>query len=80
MHLVERGVERLEGLAVDWLAGNVYWSDSSLRRIECGRVQNGQVTYRKVIVADNDQHGVNPHAIVIHPARGLVNLNCYSYN
>lgn len=32
--LVSYGIWKVEGIAVDWLAKNVYWVDSSLNQIE----------------------------------------------
>lgn len=43
--VVKNGLERVSGLAVDWLAGNLYWADSELARIEVSRL-NG--AYRRV--------------------------------
>lgn len=43
--VVKSGLERVAGLAVDWLTGNLYWTDADLDRLEMSRL-NG--TYRKV--------------------------------
>ncbi|XP_028967168.1 low-density lipoprotein receptor-related protein 6 [Galendromus occidentalis] len=45
--VVKNGLERVSGLAVDWLAGNLYWADSELARIEVSRL-NG--AHRRVIL------------------------------
>lgn len=32
--VVRQGLSTAEGLAVDWVAGNLYWVESSLHQIE----------------------------------------------
>lgn len=32
--VVQQGLSTAEGLAVDWVAGNLYWVESSLHQIE----------------------------------------------
>lgn len=33
---MRQGLSTAEGLAVDWVAGNLYWVESSLHQIEVG--------------------------------------------
>ena len=35
--VVEFGLDFPDGMAVDWVAGNVYWTDMSIARIEVAR-------------------------------------------
>ena len=35
--VVEFGLDFPDGMAVDWVAGNVYWTDMSFNRIEVSR-------------------------------------------
>lgn len=43
--VVKSGLERVAGLAVDWVTGNLYWTDADLDRLEMSRL-NG--SHRKV--------------------------------
>ncbi|KAL0160485.1 hypothetical protein M9458_044210, partial [Cirrhinus mrigala] len=62
--IVTSGLGRVEGLAVDWIAGNIYWTDHGLNLIEVARL-NGM--YRAVVISDGlDQ----PRAIAVHPMKG----------
>ena len=54
-----------DGLAVDWVGGNLYWSDNILNTIEVSRL-NG--THRKVLL-----RGVKePRALQLYPAKGYL--------
>lgn len=64
--IVVHGIQTVNGLVVDWVANNVYWSDSSTHLIEVARL-NG--TARKVIVSQNVN---DPRSLAIHPARGYL--------
>jgi low density lipoprotein receptor-related protein 5/6 len=53
-----------DGLAVDWVANNIYWTDSYLERIECSRLDG---RYRKTLI----WKGLNePHSLALHPGKG----------
>src|SRR4051812_14132410 len=63
-HVVEFGLEHPEGMAVDWIAHNLYWADTSLNRIEVARLDGSS---RKVILwKDLD----NPRSIALDPNEG----------
>ncbi len=53
-----------EGLAIDWLSRNMYWTDSGMDRIEVSKLDGKQ---RKVLF---DTDLVNPRAIVVDAANG----------
>lgn len=53
-----------EGLSIDWVSRNIYWTDSSKDTLE---VANIDTKLRKVLFAD---HLVNPRGIAVHPQRG----------
>ncbi|XP_071495091.1 low-density lipoprotein receptor-related protein 1-like [Diadema antillarum] len=57
---------RIEGIAVDWIAGNIYWTDQRNDVIEVSRT-NGQ--YRYVLISDGLD---KPRAIVVHPVQGYL--------
>ena len=58
------GVQRAEGLALDWLSGNIYWVDAEAKKIEVAR-KDGK--HRKVLISNNLDR---PRAITLHPMNG----------
>ncbi|GCC39706.1 hypothetical protein chiPu_0023710 [Chiloscyllium punctatum] len=62
--IITNGLGRVEGIAVDWIAGNIYWSDYGFNIIEVARF-NG--SFRYVVISQGlDQ----PRAIAVHPEEG----------
>lgn len=60
------GLNSVEGLAVDWVAGNVYWTDSGYSTIEVARLDG---EHRYVLIFNGlDQ----PRSIVVHPLKGYM--------
>ena len=59
-------VGRAEGLAVDWLSGNIYWTDAKKRVIE---VASKDGYYRYTLFSGRMNM---PHALVLDPLAGLV--------
>ncbi|XP_028847177.1 LOW QUALITY PROTEIN: low-density lipoprotein receptor-related protein 1B-like [Denticeps clupeoides] len=64
--VVQRGLATPEGLAVDWIAGNLYWIDSNLDQIEVARL-NGDM--RTTLIAGGMEH---PRAIAVDPGQGIL--------
>ena len=64
------GVSSPEGIAVDHLGRNIFWTDSSTDQIEVASMDGSQ---RRVIVATDL---VNPRAIIADPPNGLGLLMC----
>lgn len=63
-HIVEFGVQYPEGMAVDWVAHNIYWADMGTNRIEVCRLDGSA---RKVLIwKDLD----NPRALALDPPNG----------
>ena len=58
------GLESIDGIAVDWIAKNVYWLDPSYHVIEVSRF-NG--SHRMVVVSGEIE---KPNAIIVHPIQG----------
>jgi nidogen (entactin) len=54
-----------EGLAVDWISRNVYWTDAGLKRVEVVSIDLPR--RRKILVSENL---MNPRGIAIHPSQG----------
>ena len=53
-----------EGVAIDWIGRNMFWTDSGSDTIEVASLDG---TNRKVLF---DKELVNPRAIVVDPMRG----------
>ncbi|RVE40824.1 hypothetical protein evm_014527 [Chilo suppressalis] len=53
-----------DGLAVDWVAGNLYWCDKGTDTIEVSRLDG---THRRVLLRGNL---TEPRALALHPPRG----------
>ncbi|XP_058238194.1 low-density lipoprotein receptor-related protein 1B-like isoform X2 [Hemibagrus wyckioides] len=64
--VVQHGLATPEGLAVDWIAGNLYWIDSNLDQIEVSRL-NGDM--RTTLIAGGMEH---PRAIALDPGQGAL--------
>lgn len=64
--VVQHGLATPEGLAVDWIARNLYWIDSNLDQIEVAKL-NGKL--RTTLIAGGMEH---PRAIALDPEQGLV--------
>lgn len=61
------GISNCEGLAIDWMAGNLYWSDEGLLTINVARLDNPR--QRKVVAESNMSH---PRAVAVHPKIGYI--------
>ncbi|XP_064121496.1 nidogen-like isoform X3 [Macrobrachium nipponense] len=55
-----------EDVAVDWVSGNVYWTDSENDVVAVASIKKGKI--RTVVKGDL----VNPRGIAVHPGRGLL--------
>ena len=53
-----------DGLAVDWVAGNLYWCDKGVDTIEVSKLDG---RYRRVLIKEGLQE---PRAIALHPTSG----------
>lgn len=53
------------GIAVDWVAGNLYWTDSGRDVIEVAQLSGGR--HRKTLISGMIDE---PYAIVVDPQRG----------
>lgn len=62
--VIQYGLATPEGLAVDWIAGNIYWVESNLDQIEVAKL-NGAM--RTTLLAGEVEH---PRAIALDPRDG----------
>ena len=62
-----KGMEFPEGVAVDWLARNVYWTDSGKKTVEVARIDDhkGRTTPVTRVVLFEEQIK-NPRGIALH--------------
>ncbi|KAK9880927.1 hypothetical protein WA026_013260 [Henosepilachna vigintioctopunctata] len=62
--IISNGLDLVEGLAYDWIGGNIYWLDSKLNTIEVSK-ENG--TNRIVLVKENI---TQPRGMCLDPSPG----------
>lgn len=63
-NLVTHEVSNVEGIAIDWIARNIYWTNAGTLRIETLRLNTN---YRKSIIVDDIE---KPRAIAVSPQHG----------
>lgn len=56
----------VDGLVVDWISGNVYWSDMLYNYIKMIAMNASDDTYRTVISGGLDK----PHGLAVQPQQG----------
>lgn len=64
--IIEFGLATTEGVAVDWIADNIYWVESNLDQIEVAKLDGSN---RTTLIAGNM---TSPRAIVLDPRVGYV--------
>lgn len=64
--VVQTGLTRAEGLAVDWIGENLYWIESNLDQIEVAKLDG---RFRRTLVAGDME---SPRAIAVDPRDGLL--------
>ncbi|XP_053699069.1 low-density lipoprotein receptor-related protein 4 [Sabethes cyaneus] len=64
--IVASGLNTPNGLAVDWLADNLYWTDAALKKIEVARFDG---TCRKAVLTGGLD---DPRSIILYPKRGFM--------
>ncbi|XP_062842266.1 low-density lipoprotein receptor-related protein 1 isoform X2 [Trichomycterus rosablanca] len=64
--VIQYGLATPEGLAVDWIAGNIYWVESNLDQIEVAKLDGSM---RTTLLAGDVEH---PRAIALDPREGIL--------
>lgn len=62
--VIGRGLKTTDGLAVDWVARNLYWTDTGRNTIEASRLDG---SCRKVLINNSLDE---PRAIAVFPRKG----------
>jgi sugar lactone lactonase YvrE len=62
--VISQGLKTTDGLAVDWVTRNMYWTDTGRNTIEVARLDG---TSRKVLVNNSLDE---PRAIAVFPSKG----------
>lgn len=66
-HMFVSGIHTVEGIAVDWMADNLYWTDDGPKKtISVARLEKASQT-RKTLIEGKMTH---PRAIVVDPLHG----------
>lgn len=66
--LLEHGLDSCQGLAVDWMGRNIYWTDEGLGAISVARLSDGDsLNKRRLLISVP-----HPRSIVVDPKRGLM--------
>lgn len=66
VNVISKDLVTPDGLALDWVAKNIYWSDTGRNVIEVSRIDGS--SRRTLIDLDLDE----PRAIAVHPQEGLL--------
>lgn len=64
--IVSENITSPDGIAVDWVADNLYWTNTGNKKIEVSRLDG---TNRKVLISDNVQ---DPRSIAVFPGKGYL--------
>ena len=64
---VTDGLNKVEGLAVDWMAHNLYWADEGLQAIYVASLQNPKL--KKTLVRQNT---TNIRSLAVEPRLGFL--------
>ncbi|XP_062600838.1 low-density lipoprotein receptor-related protein 1-like [Saccostrea cucullata] len=70
--IISDEIGRITDIAVDWIAGHLYWTDSQRKVIELVQLQKASSDdeYRRYVVIHNDLQ--NPQNIVLNPKEGTM--------
>ncbi|XP_026680974.1 low-density lipoprotein receptor-related protein 1B-like [Diaphorina citri] len=67
--VIDTGIYNVEGMAVDWMANNLYWTDAGIGTINVAKISDFSI--RKVLYKVPKYL---PRSLVLHPKTGLNNL------
>ena len=66
----------ISGVAVDWVAGNLYWTDALYNMVAVARAEERTRAYKTLVDTGLDE----PHGIAVWPQKGLVLLRLHRYD
>ncbi|KAJ8870464.1 hypothetical protein PR048_029486 [Dryococelus australis] len=64
---IDHGINSCEGLAIDWMSRNIYWTDGGLSAINVASLED--VSKRKMFTFEKMLH---PRSIVVDPKKGVM--------
>lgn len=64
--IIENGLTRIEGMAVDWIGQNLYWVESHMDQIEVAKL-NG--SYRRTLISGGME---SPRSLVLDPREAIL--------
>lgn len=64
--IVSTGLQTPNGLAIDWMANNIFWSDQASKVIEVARLDG---SCRKVLINSSLS---DPRSMIVFPKRGFI--------
>ncbi|XP_069974716.1 sortilin-related receptor isoform X2 [Penaeus vannamei] len=75
--LVDKDLQSVEGLALDWISNNLYFVDGELKSVEVIRTDiHNYGRMRRSLLTDKDLD--NPRGIAVHPLRGYLYITDWS--
>ena len=72
---LDKSIIRCEGLAVDWIGRNLYWTDSAMLTISVANLDNS--TFRRTLISDDLNH---PKSLVLDHHHGWMFWTDWSFN
>ncbi|XP_077986933.1 low-density lipoprotein receptor-related protein 2-like [Glandiceps talaboti] len=62
----DKGLDTIDDISIDWIANNLYWTDSGTVKIEVARLDGSA---RKTLISEDIE---KPRALVLYPSKGIM--------